>query len=345
VEDNSVITIFNESGLRKDVFTGETDQVYSGSLLYHYTYTDEDSGEEVKLSMNTTVEDKVAPIVLGATIEPLSNDVSVVTISLSEAADKSVDGKGAFVFYRDTANFMDSLLVASYDVSAKGNVYKLYFQRSAQTTLPEVGDYVRLLPGELKDLAGNAAHVNNPRVRIVGEQRTEIKTPGVVTIRGEDEWPYADAIVPISVPTNMSIQDIIDSLHKPGMLVNFNLGELATSVLMDLPSGADKDSALALIRIKWEGYYYSHLGSFVNKAEGSVACNDKTVFYNSSDPSKSNCYDNPGNIFFEWNARSEKGRLVGTGAYISKMKVKVLNGSEKAGASDNTCTIGIRRGN
>jgi hypothetical protein len=295
--------------------------------------------------MNTTVEDKVAPIVLGATIEPLSNDVSVVTINLSEAADKSVDGKVAFVFYRDTANFMDSLLVASYDVSAKGNVCKLYFQRSAQTTLPEVGDYVRLLPGELKDLAGNAAHVNNPRVRIVGEQRTEIKTPGVVTIRGEDEWPYADAIVPISVPTNMSIQDIIDSLHKPGMLVSFNLGELATSVLMDLPSGADKDSALALIRIKWEGYYYSHLGSFVNKAEGSVACNDKTVFYNSSDPSKSNCYDNPGNIFFEWNARSEKGRLVGTGAYISKMKVKVLNGSEKAGASDNTCTIGIRRGN
>lgn len=345
VEQESIITIFNEAGLRQDVFTGETDKVYSGSLLYHYTYTDEDSGEEVKLSMNTLVEDKVAPIVLGAMVEPLSDDVSVVTVNLSEAADKSIDGKGAFVFYRDTANFMDSLLIASYDVSAKGNVYKLYFQRTARTTLPEVGDYVRLLPGELKDLAGNGAHLNNPKVRIVGEQRTEIKTPGVVTIRGEDEWPYEDAIVPISVPTNMSIQDIIDSLHKPGMLVSFNLGELATSVLMDLPAGADKDSALALIRIKWEGYYFSHLGSFVNKAEGSVACNDKTVFYNSADPSKSNCYDNPGNIFFEWNARSEKGRLVGTGAYISKMKVKVLNGSEKAGSSDNTCTIGIRRGN
>ena len=82
----------------------------------------------------------------------------------------------------------------------------------------------------------------------------------------------------------------------------------------------------------------------MNKASGVIACNDKTVFYNESDPDRSNCYDNPGNLFFEWNARSEKGRVVGTGAYITKMKVKIINGSETAGSSDNTYTIGIRRG-
>ena len=344
VQQESVVTLYNPAGLREDVFTGMSDQKYAGSLLYHYTYTDEDSGEEVKLAMNTSIEDRVAPIVLGATIEPLSDDISAVTINLSEAADKSVDGKVAFVFYRDTSNFMDSLYVASYDVSSKGNVYKLYFQRTAQTTLPEVGDFVRLLPGELKDLSGNAAHVNNPKVRIEGEQRIELKAPGVVAISNDDIWPYVESIVPISVPTNKAVQDIIDSLRKPGMLLNFNLGELATSTLMNLPTGANKDSALALIQVKWESYYYSHLGNFVNKASGNIACNDQTVFYNASDISKSNCYDNPGNLFFEWNARSEKGRLVGTGAYISKMKVKVMNGGEKAGAADNTSTIGIRRG-
>ena len=344
VQQESIVTLYDSTGLREDVFTGLTDQKYTGSLLYHYTYTDEDSGEEVKLAMNTLIEDKVAPIVLGAVIEPLSDDISAVTINLSEAADKSVDGKVAFVFYRDTSNFMDSLFIASYDVSSKGNVYKLYFQRTAQRTLPEVGDFVRLLPGELRDLSGNAAHIYNPKVRIEGEQRIEIKSPGVVAISSDDVWPYVESIVPISVPTNKAVQDVIDSLHKPGMLLNFNLGELATSMLMNLSTDANKDSALALIQVKWEGYYYSHLGGFVNKASGNVACNDNVVFYNASDPSKSNCYDNPGNVFFEWNARSEKGRLVGTGAYISKMKVKVMNGPETAGTSDNTSTIGIRRG-
>ena len=343
---DSVITMFNPEGLRKDVFTGVSDQIYSGSLLYHYTYTDEDSGEEVKLSMNTSIEDKVAPIVTSAVIEPLSDDMSVVTISLSEGSDdKTVDRKTAFVFYRGPDSFMDSLYIASANANPNGNVVRLYFQRTPQTTLPEVGDYVRLLPGEFKDRSGNVAHVNNPKVRIVGEQRTEIKAPGVVTISSNPEaWPHKDPVAPMVVPSNMPLQDIIDSVGLPGLLLNFNIGELATSTLMNLPSDADKDSALALIRIKWDAYYFSHLGNFVNKAGGVIACNDKAVFYNAANPEQSNCYDNPGNLFFEWNARSEKGRMVGTGAYITKMKVKIMNGSEKAGSSDDTYTIGIRRG-
>jgi fibro-slime domain-containing protein len=342
---DSVITLYNPDGLRKDAFTGLSDQIYSGSLLYHYTYTDEESGEEVKLSMNTLIEDKVAPIVLSAVIEPVSEDLSSLTINLSEGTgDNTIDGKTAFIFYRDTAIFMDSLYITKFSMNPQGNVFRLYFQRTAQTTLPEVGDYVRLLPGELKDRSENAAHVNNPKVRIVGEQRTEIKAPGVVTISSNPEvWPHQESIIPMVVPTNKSLQDIIDSVGMPGLLLSYNIGELATTLLMDLPSGANKDSALALIRIKWEGYYFSHLGNFVNKASGTIACNDKTVFYNASNPELSNCYDNPGNLFFEWNARSEKGRVVGTGAYITKMKVKITSGPEKAGSSDDTYTIGIRR--
>ena len=342
---DSVITLYNPDGLRKDAFTGLSDQIYSGSLLDHYTYTDEESGEEVKLSMNTLIEDKVAPIVLSAVIEPVSEDLSSLTINLSEGTgDNTIDGKTAFIFYRDSAIFMDSLYITKFSMNPQGNVFRLYFQRTAQTTLPEVGDYVRLLPGELKDRSENAAHVNNPKVRIVGEQRTEIKAPGVVTISSNPEvWPHQESIVPLVVPTNKSLQDIIDSVGMPGLLLSYNIGELATTLLMDLPSGANKDSALALIRIKWEGYYFSHLGNFVNKASGTIACNDKTVFYNASNPELSNCYDNPGNLFFEWNARSEKGRVVGTGAYITKMKVKITSGPEKAGSSDDTYTIGIRR--
>ena len=343
---DSVITMYNPEGLRKDVFTGSADQVYSGSFLYHYTYTDEESFEEVKLAMNTSIEDKVGPIALSATIETVSEELSVVTINISEGTNgRSVDLKDAFIFYRDTANFMDSLWISGTDASAAGNVIRLYFQKSVRGSLPAVGDYVRLNPGVLADLGGNLAHLNNPKVRIVGEQRTEIKSPGVVTIGPEAEpWPYADPIVAVSVPSNQTIQDVIDSLGKPGLLVNFNMGELASTLLMNLPAGANRDSALSLIQMKWDGHYFSHLGNYVNHFKGTVLCNDSTVFYNAAAPEKSNCYDNPGNVFFEWNARSDKGRLVGTGAYIAKMKLKIMSAGEKAGDADDTYTIGIRRG-
>ena len=144
--------------------------------------------------MNTLIEGKVAPIVLSAVIEPVSEDLSSLTINLSEGTgDNTIDGKTAFIFYRDSAIFMDSLYITKFSMNPQGNVFRLYFQRTAQTTLPEVGDYVRLLPGELKDRSENAAHVNNPKVRIVGEQRTEIKAPGVVTISSNPEvWPHQD---------------------------------------------------------------------------------------------------------------------------------------------------------
>lgn len=342
---DSIIVLQDPKGLRKDVFTGIADEVYSGSFQYHYTYTDEDSGEEVKLSMNTSIEDKVAPIILNATIETVTDEISKVVLNLSEGTDnRDIDGASAFVFYRDTLNFMDSLVIVGTDFNSQGNVARIHFRRSSSGALPAVGDYVRLVPGEFTDRSGNAAHPDNPKVRIVGEQRTEVKSPGVVTIGPDEEpWPYDEAIAPMVVPTNKSVEDIIDSLGKPGLLMTFNIGELATSMIMDLPSDADRDSALALVKIRWDGYYYSHLGNFVNMAGGTIQCNDSTVFHNPADPEKSNCYDNPGNIFFEWNGRSENGRLVGTGAYIAKMKVKITSAGDKVGASDDTYTMGIRR--
>lgn len=344
VQKDSVIILYDSLGLQNNVFTGNVDGLYAGTLSYHYTYNDEDSGEEVQLTMNSQIEDKVGAIILGASIEPRSSDISIVTINLSEGTDsKDIDGKNAFIFYRDSLNFMDSLRISSSDKNSNGNVFKLFFQKTGNLTLPEVGDFVKLAPNEFKDYNKNTPHINNPKVRIVGEQRTQIKAPGVVAINESIEWHNKKSIVPVIVPTGKSVQDIIDSLGYPGLLLNFNIGELANSAIMNLENAASKDSALAEIKINWENYYYSHLGSFVDKEKGIIACNDKEIFYNALAPEKSNCLDNPGNVFFEWNARSEKGRLVGTGAYIAKMKVKIKNGKETAGKSDDTFTIGIKR--
>ena len=240
---------------------------------------------------------------------------------------------------------MDSLSITGGDIRGDKDVVKVYFQRSEAGVLPMVGDSVRLVPGVFSDRSGNKAHPKNPKVRIIGEQRTEIQKPGVVTIPNDlEKWPYKKPIVPISVPADMTIQDVIDSLGMPGFLLSFDLGELATTIISNLPDGADVDSALAEIKIKWEGHYFSHLGSFVNRTSGTIHCNDEDVFYNAANPAKSNCIDNPGNIFFEWNARSENGRLVGTGPYIYKLNIKVYAGRSVVGKKEDVYTLGIRRG-
>lgn len=344
VFSDSIITLYNIDGLKSEIFTGASDKKYEGNLKYHYTYIDKDSGDEVKLEMSTTIEDKVGPVIRSATIEAKSDEISVLTINLSEATDASdINALAMLEFFRDGNSLNEALFVINEEFNRQGNVFVIYFQQSVTSVLPAVGDSVRLTPGMLKDKNGNAVHVNNPKIRIVGEQRTEIASPGVVQINKDTPWNYEASIVPISVPQNKSVNEIIDSLGYPGLLLGFDFGELATTVISALPSGANRDSALAEIRLSWDGYYYSHLGNFVNEAHGVILCNDATVFYNASNPEKSNCYDNPGKIFFEWSARSEKGRLVGTGAYITKMKVKIRSGSETVGESEDTYTIGVKR--
>lgn len=344
VVHDSIIVIHDPNGLQNSVFTGSADDVFLGSLLYHYTYLDEDTGDSVKLDMSTSIEDHVGPIILSAVIETVNENSSILTINLSEGTSgQGTSGVLAFEFYRDSVFLGDSLIVSSTNASAKGNVFKVFFTRSSTGMLPQVGDYVKMVPGVITDRSGNYAHVNNPKVRIVGEQRTEISVPGVVAIGENMEWPHQDPIVPVVVPSNKSVKELVDSLGVPGLLMGFDIGELATTSIMNLPSGANRDSALSLIKIHWEANYYSHLGNYVNSYRGIIRCNDKSVFYNAANPEKSNCFDNPGNIFFEWNGRSEDGRLVGTGPYIAKMKVRIYSGKEKAGSTEDTYTLGIKR--
>lgn len=345
VFNDSMLIIRGEGNLMKSVFTGVADEVYNGSLKYHYTYLDEDSGDSVKLGMSAAIEDYVGPVILSATIDPVSEDVSNLTVNLSEGtSSKNVDAAAVFKIFRDSVDISDSLLFVVAQSNSNGNVIKISFRRSTFGLLPVLGDSIKLVPGDLRDLNGNAPHFDNPKVRISGKQRTEIKVPGLVKIGDDVILSGGKSVAPVSVPVNKSVKDIVDSLGMPGALLNFNIGEIAMEKLMNLPSGANRDSALALVRIDWENYYFTHLGGFVNKGKGTIRCNDSVVFYNAADPEKSNCYDNPGNIFFGWNGSSEKGRLVGTGVYVTKVKVKIRSDKKVVGDSYDTYSFGIKRG-
>ena len=343
MQDAHSLAIHSDS-LQNKVFTGGEKEIYQGSFRYHYTYLDKETGQMTQLSLDgLAIEDRMGAILLDRPIvKPMGENFSKLTVYISEATQADLLNGIQFLEFKDkNGELIDPSLfmVISISPNKASNYYDVVFQLNANTILPEVGFMVRLIPGVLPDLNGNLPHVNNPWRRIEGEQRVDVETPDVVAIDPTEwtpeKWPYGgNDVAPVRVDVAKKIEDVVAEKGLPGELIAFDLSEVAKSML--LSSDEPRDVVLAKVQIKWEVEYFSTLGQFVNSQKGVVSCNDKDVF-------GTDCVDNPGNIFLMWDAHTNKGRWVGTGVYIAKLKFKIFQGDKIAGKSDDTFTLGVRR--
>lgn len=332
--NESDIVITADSLIPK-VFTGGNKEIYQGGLHYHYTYWDEDKGDSISLSMNGVVEDKVGPILMSAIVTPGTDKLTTLTLLLSEGTlDTNLAAADLFNFkiWRMGAEASLQMVTPRVTRMQNGVRYDLYFYGDETMVLPAVGDSVRLMPGVLRDLNGNVPHIANPWVRIIGGQRLLVDVPGLVTLTEEralETLAWEGGAKPLAVDPEMSLKDAIEQYGLPGQMLNYNMQELALT--------AGDSVSIDSIRIVWSVSYFSTLGQFVNHMDGTIACSDPVVF-------NGDCRTNPAKVFLAWNARSDKGRLVGTGAYISKLEWKVVAGNETVGKRDDTFTVGVRRG-
>ena len=337
------LSIYADS-LQNVAFTGGSKELYQGSFRYHYTYMDKETGQMTQLSLDgLAIEDRIGAILLEKPIvKPISATVNKLTVYISEATQANLLNGMAFLEFKDKAGeLIDPSLFAVLSVSPTrtSNYYDVLYQKTSDNVvLPDVGFMVRLVPGVLQDLNGNVPHVNNPWRRIEGEQRVGVETPGVVSVDPmnwtPEKWPYQADVAPVRVDVSKKLDDVIAERGLPGELITFDLSEVAKTLLLN--SDEPRETVLAKAKIKWEVEYFSTLGQFVNVQNGSVACNDKAVF-------GTDCVDNPGNVFLMWDAHTAKGRWVGTGVYIAKLKFKIFQGDKVVGKSDETFTLGIRR--
>ena len=337
------LSIYADS-LLNVAFTGGSKELYQGSFRYHYTYMDKETGQMTQLSLDgLAIEDRIGAILLEKPIvKPISATVNKLTVYISEATQANLLNGMAFLEFKDKAGeLIDPSLFAVLSVSPTrtSNYYDVLYQKTSDNVvLPDVGFMVRLVPGVLQDLNGNVPHVNNPWRRIEGEQRVGVETPGVVAVDPmnwtPEKWPYQADVAPVRVDVSKKLDDVIAERGLPGELITFDLSEVAKTLLLN--SDEPRETVLAKAKIKWEVEYFSTLGQFVNAQNGSVACNDKAVF-------GTDCVDNPGNVFLMWDAHTAKGRWVGTGVYIAKLKFKIFQGNKVVGKSDETFTLGVRR--
>ncbi len=343
LKENEQTLVIAADKLMDDVFTGGAKELYQGSFRYHYTYMDKETGQMTQLSLDgLAIEDRIGAILEERPIvKPVSDNVNKLTVYISEATQISAVNGFQFLEFKDKAGeLVDPSMFSIMSVSPtrNSNYYDVMFLKNDNTILPDVGFMVRLVPGVLPDLNGNVPHVNNPWRRIEGEQRVGVESPGVVAINPVDftpeMWPHKKDVAPVRVDVAKNIDEVIAETGYPGELIKFDLSEVGKTLLLN--TNEPRDVALSKVKIKWEVDYFSSLGHFVNSQSGVVACNDKDIF-------GTDCVDNSGNIFLMWDARSNKGRFVGTGVYIAKLKFKILSDVNVVGKYDETFNLGIRR--
>lgn len=331
---------FTSNAFTKAVFTGMQENPYSGDVTTWFTYVPTegaDSGKSVPFEVTGRIQDKVGPILLSASVVLRKNDVVALTLSFSESLEANeipFDSLFEYHFWR-SGKQMDgvfhSISGGRYDEHYRYEI--LYSARVGE--VPSVGDSVRFVPGVGRDLSGNSPHLYNPWVRIVGEQKVIVESTTLTTLTPSNTSdPASPSVSPLRVELDKNIEDVALEVGLPGHLIEYNMAEL----LLNL--NADRDSSLGLltadsVKLLYEVYYFTNLGQYVNSAQGTIACSDSLF--------GGDCLQNPGNIFLAWNARSTEGRLVGSGAYIAQLNIRMKAGDTIVSKTETDSVWGVRR--
>lgn len=344
LKNDSTVVITADS-LMDSVYTGDAENIVEGRFRYHYIYVDATTASmRESETLYSKIQDRIGAIVLEKPMLRIVSDNMVkVTIRLSERCNSALT-ETRFIELKDKNDqIVDPVkyhLISATPIG-ESDYYDLMFQKSIDWIIPEVGFKIRLVPGMLPDLSGNTPHEKNPWRRIEGEQPLETERPKVVTVNPgmfteENPWPGdTNDVIAVRVDDNLTLKEIIEQKGLPGVLVKFQLDDYATTQLVGNDK-ATRDEVLSKVRVKWDIEFFSSLGQYVNWVKGEFACNDKSIF-------GTDCIQNAGNMFFEWDAMSDKKRMVGTGVYIAKFKFKIFSDTEVIGKGEETFTFGIRR--
>ena len=181
--------VANGNGFSSSIITGGIDKPYSGQIYVWYTYSD--NGHKSYFPVNGTLQDQIGPVVTSAEVSYMSDGNTQLVITFSEGIQDLDKISDLFSFHVWKNGVMSTEVKAASDVSAEApNRWKLIFPKGADTdVIPAVGDSVRfaVAPSVIVayDLVDVPPHVLNPWVRITGEQKVTITSPGVVTLNPE----------------------------------------------------------------------------------------------------------------------------------------------------------------
>ena len=338
-------------------------------------------GKEARTFFEKGLTDRMAPVILSARASnegdgAVYDQVRIIVSEPVTMMDANY-GAQAFSYYLNSAIDIVSES-ARYMHSTAGNVPQpkkdtinlRYYNADPNNPTPHVGDYIRfradaviwadtsngVAPGmdTLRQATDPDWHWNSPTnynatnrlpspwVQVVGDAKIDVTTisyniadPSRVT----PDMPVGE-IFPVKTNENM---DKVKADH-PGTLGHFVQSDMGSIIgSKDEYASLDKSE----VYFQYEVDYFTNLGAFVAHQSGRLYCNDK---FFSPDPKTTpdgmgDCVKNPRNFYVAWNMLSDKHRLVGTGAYITKYTSFVkLADKGKVAKKELTEVWGVKRG-
>ena len=180
----------NKNGFGTTPFTGDKEKIYTGQITIWYTY--KDNGKKSVYSAKGSLKDKVGPIIEKAEVSYMKDGNTQLTIAFSEALQSKDISSDQFRFHCWKNGAMDSILTnkSSTGSTMSSSQWVLIFPKGTDNDIvPAVGDSIRFAPpssfSTVLDLEQNRPHLDNPWVRITGEQKVNVTSPGVVTLDPE----------------------------------------------------------------------------------------------------------------------------------------------------------------
>ena len=185
-------------------------------------------------------------------------------------------------------------------------------------------NYLSVVPVEEQNVIASMAEANVEASRQVNVSIREISsTTQTDVFNAIRSGAYDSELLELGVS-----QDLIDAI-KRGDVNELNVGEYR--------SGERSIVADDAVELFYQTYYYSQFGEYVGGTSNTIKCSDKNVY------GEDGCLKNKGRIFLAWNMRSNKGRLVGSGVYIERLKIKVVVNGKKIVNRTQDKLLGVRR--
>ena len=128
----------------------------------------------------------------------------------------------------------------------------------------------------------------------------------------------------------------------PGHLVKSDM-----KALYDKKKVANEDVDMSDFYFYYKVEYFTNLGAYVASSSAKIYCDDDLNFQHNKKyffgGAGKNCTTHGTNYYIGWNMTSDKGRLVGTGAYITKIDTYVRINGSKENRKDKTSMFGIKK--
>lgn len=332
------VLVFNGLELSSSVQTGS-----SGKKLQNYA-SFKKNGAIAHQAFASTLLDRVAPIITRANISERSEGLFSVKISFSEAvkAGEEANVRELFGYYlRSATDLVNKYqVVPATNATVVDSAATMIFNL-ASGTIPQAGDYARAVPLLLTDAEGNSltdynATVPSPWMLLEGDAASTIESIKMGIVDNSVDTK-AKNIFTYRIGIYDSLGTIAEAYpNTVGYLIKTDMGNILTDSLLDAKIN-NGEISLDQVRLHYELDIFTNLGTFVAHRSETIACSDSLF--------NGDCRETRGHIFVGWNMVSDKGRKVGTGAYIAKLSTYAkMPIKGKTGKHNVTQTWGVRRG-